>query len=397
LFQCIYIRLKKINFFLIFNLRQRQKNRIMNRIYAKLFAAIIAVLIGGFIQAQCTNITLTMNDSYGDGWNGGSISFTDQSTGTVYGPYSITGSTGTQVICFPYGTYSYNQVAGSWPGEITWSLSNGVSGTGNSGSLSNAFTVTAPVSCSGTSVTLTMNDSWGDGWNGGSITLSNDLGDTFGPYTIATGSSGSESLCLPDACYDISVAGGSYPGEMSWSLDNGVSGGGSYGSQSSVFTIGSGSCGAVSGCMDPTAANYNALATVDDGSCYYAVPASGSNSFTTCSMTLYDNGGPSSNYANSSDGTTTVYPGVAGQYVQLAFASFNMESNYDYLYVYNGNSTAAAQVAGSPFSGSTLPSNITSSAADGSIQPETAPQEPLPMVNTLVCHIWLYGSYCLKL
>jgi len=339
----------------------------MKKNYAKLIALVMAVVIGNFLQAQCTNVTLTMNDSWGDGWNGGSISFTNQSTGTVYGPYSIGGSSGTQVICFPYGTYSYNQVAGTYPGEITWSLSNGVSGDGYSGSLSNAFTVTAPVSCSGTSVTLTMNDSWGDGWNGGgSITLSNDLGDTFGPYTIS-GASGTESLCLPDACYSISVNPGTYPGEMSWSLSNGTSGGGSYGSQSNVFTTGSGSCGAVTGCMDPTAANYNALATVDDGSCYYAVPSTGSNSFTTCSMTLYDNGGPSGNYANSSNGSTTIYPGVAGQYVQLSFASFNTESGFDYVYVYNGNSTAAAQVAGSPFTGTSLPSSITSSAADGSL------------------------------
>ncbi|MDA8979665.1 hypothetical protein N9G63_01355, partial [Chitinophagales bacterium] len=138
--------------------------------------------------------------------------------------------------------------------------------------------------------------------------------------------------------------------------------------QSSCMTVqwsSSTPVGPVSGCMDPTSANYNAAATVDDGSCYYAVPSSGSNSFTTCSMTLYDNGGPSSNYANSTDGTTTVYPGVAGQFVQLSFASFSVETCCDRLYIYDGNSTAAAQVPGSPFT--SLPANITSSAADGSL------------------------------
>jgi hypothetical protein len=129
--------------------------------------------------------------------------------------------------------------------------------------------VWSPAVCTQNSVTLTMNDSYGDGWNGGAITLTNDSGGSYGPYSITGGSSGSQALCLPDGCYSINQVAGTYPGEITWSLSNGVSGNGYYGSQSNVFTLGSGSCGAVTGCTDPAAANYNPLATLSDGSCVY--------------------------------------------------------------------------------------------------------------------------------
>ena len=130
------------------------------------------------------------------------------------------------------------------------------------------YSVSCPAVCTQNSVTLTMNDSYGDGWNGGAITLTNDSGGSYGPYSI-TGASGSQALCLPDGCYSINQVAGSWHGEITWSLSNGVSGNGYYGSQSNVFTLGSGSCGAVTGCTDPAAANYNPLATLSDGSCVY--------------------------------------------------------------------------------------------------------------------------------
>ena len=48
-------------------------------------------------DGSCTNsYTLYMNDSYGDGWNGNEWSATGTSTGTVYGPYTLSsGSSGT--------------------------------------------------------------------------------------------------------------------------------------------------------------------------------------------------------------------------------------------------------------------------------------------------------------
>ena len=194
------------------------------------------------------------------------------------------------------------------------------------------YSVSCPSGCTQNSLTLTMNDSWGDGWNGGSITLTNNSGGSYGPYSIG-GASGSQALCLPDGCYSINQVAGSYPGEITWSLSNGVNGNGNYGSQSNVFTLGSGSCGPVTGCMNPASSNYNPLATVDDGSCYFAVPQTGSNSLTECTGSLYDNGGPG-NYANNSNGYTVLYPS-AGNSMQLT-GTHACENNYDYLYIYDG-------------------------------------------------------------
>jgi hypothetical protein len=97
------------------------------------------------------------------------------------------------------------------------------------------------------------------------------------------------------------------------------------------------------------------------------VPASGSAAITTCSATITDPGG-SGNYANAIvGGSLVITPGTAGTKTRLTFNSFATESGYDYLYVYNGNSTSAAQVTGSPFSGTSLPSAIISSATDGTL------------------------------
>ncbi|EAZ96052.1 CHU large protein; uncharacterized [Flavobacteria bacterium BAL38] len=158
--------------------------------------------------------------------------------------------------------------------------------------------------CTDNSVTLTMNDSYGDGWNGGSITLTNDLGDSYGPYSIA-GASGTQTLCLPDGCYSINMVAGSFPGEITWSLSNGISGNGNYGSQTNVFTLGSGSCGAVTGCTDPASTNYNPLATIDDGSCVY--PPSNDDCAGAISLTVNS----SCSYATYTNANATATSGVS--------------------------------------------------------------------------------------
>ena len=86
---------------------------------------------------------------------------------------------------------------------------------------------------------------------------------------------------------------------------------------------------------------------------------------TTCSDTLYDNGGPSGSYSNSTNYTFTYYPGTSGAKIQADFVSFNMESGYDYLYVYDGNSTSANLIGS--YTGTNLPDQIISTAADGSL------------------------------
>lgn len=82
-----------------------------------------------------------------------------------------------------------------------------------------------------------------------------------------------------------------------------------------------------------------------------------------CSGQLFDFGGPTKNYYNNEDYTWTLSPENASS-IDVSFSSFFVELNYDYLYIYDGNSTASPQIAGSPFTGTTIPGNFTSSTGD---------------------------------
>ncbi len=78
---------------------------------------------------------------------------------------------------------------------------------------------------------------------------------------------------------------------------------------------------------------------------------------TTCSGTFYDSGGSGANYASNQNYTVT-FCSSNGKNLQLDFTAFDLEPTYDILYIYNGSSTVAAQVAGSPFSGSNSPGTV---------------------------------------
>ncbi|MBI4645293.1 MAG: choice-of-anchor J domain-containing protein [Bacteroidia bacterium] len=90
----------------------------------------------------------------------------------------------------------------------------------------------------------------------------------------------------------------------------------------------------------------------------------------TCNSNFYDSGGPAASYQNNENDTVTIYPDIAGMRVKAVFSSFDLESGYDYLYVYDGDNTTAPQITGSPFSGSTVPSalsNLIASNPDGAL------------------------------
>jgi uncharacterized repeat protein (TIGR01451 family) len=98
-----------------------------------------------------------------------------------------------------------------------------------------------------------------------------------------------------------------------------------------------------------------------------------------CGGTFTDPAGPSTNYANNSDYTVTIYPTTPGEFVKVSFTSFATEASWDGLYVFNGNSTAAPQIssgnsAGSvpgglpgAFWGTTIPGPFISTSPDGSL------------------------------
>jgi hypothetical protein len=73
-----------------------------------------------------------------------------------------------------------------------------------------------------------------------------------------------------------------------------------------------------------------------------------------CSGTIHDFGGPTKNYYDNENYTWTIAPTGATS-IQLTFTSFDVENNFDFLYIYDGPTSASPQIAGSPFTGTTLP------------------------------------------
>jgi gliding motility-associated-like protein len=77
---------------------------------------------------------------------------------------------------------------------------------------------------------------------------------------------------------------------------------------------------------------------------------------TTCSGNFYDPGGSGGNYSNSTDYTMTICPSTPGSKISFNFTSFALEQSYDFLYIYDGNSTAATSLGA--YSGSVTPVGI---------------------------------------
>ncbi len=80
-----------------------------------------------------------------------------------------------------------------------------------------------------------------------------------------------------------------------------------------------------------------------------------SHSMTNCSATFYDSGGAAGNYANDERTFYRIEPTGATS-VTLRFTAFNLETNYDYLYIYDGDSPNDPLLA--VLNGQGLPPNI---------------------------------------
>jgi hypothetical protein len=184
-------------------------------------------------------------DVFGDGWNGGTATFT--MGGNVIGFLAVEGASGSVVL----------SVSADIPGCTDSTASN----------YNDAATVDDGTCCFDDLVTITLYDSFGDGmsWNGfeGGLTI-------FGQFFFfESGASMSMDFCLPPGCYTGTLTLDDFPAETSWDVvANGAVVGTGTGASTELFFSTDPAC-IVAGCNDENSCNYDPAANVNDGSCDY--------------------------------------------------------------------------------------------------------------------------------
>ena len=94
----------------------------------------------------------------------------------------------------------------------------------------------------------------------------------------------------------------------------------------------------------------------------FATPAAWCNG-----ITIADAGGVNNDYGNNQEFTRVMIPNLANKKITLTFTAFNLEEDYDYMYIYDGNSTAAPLLTPDGLTGNAIPGPFVSTAADGSL------------------------------
>ena len=84
-------------------------------------------------------------------------------------------------------------------------------------------------------------------------------------------------------------------------------------------------------------------------------------------ISLTDSGGASGNYQDFETVIRTIVPSNPNAKAKITFSAFDLELNYDYLYVYDGNDTTAPDLSSGGFTGNTIPAPIQSTASNGAL------------------------------
>jgi gliding motility-associated-like protein len=83
-----------------------------------------------------------------------------------------------------------------------------------------------------------------------------------------------------------------------------------------------------------------------------------------CTGSFFDSGGNASDYTDNENRTITFCPSIAGDAIQLDFTSFITEDSYDFLYIYDGTTTAATSLG--VYTGTIGPGIVQATSANAS-------------------------------
>lgn len=106
---------------------------------------------------------------------------------------------------------------------------------------------------------------------------------------------------------------------------------------------------------------YSDIAFIDAVNCYLM---GSTTSINGCSGVIFDSGGPNGPYDNYENFNLVITPNP-GNYATLTFTEFDVEEDYDYLYIYDGTNIPANLI--DDFSGSNAPTYIVATNDDGII------------------------------
>jgi len=234
-------------------------------------------------------------------------------------------------------------------------------------------------------------DSYGDGWTSNTITIKVNGTTVLNNITLATGSGPVTFTFNANTGENVVITfydSGSWPEECSYIIKNpngvnvfsGDQYGGSFVANCPTPTCSDGimngdetgiDCGGATCpvCPPPTCTDgmMNGDETGIDcgGTTCSACPVIWNidnvdgQTITTCGGTLYDSGGPSSDYSSNEDYSVAFCSGTS-DCLNIDFqGSFNAESGYDYVYIHDGINISANLL--DDFTGSILPSTTTTS------------------------------------
>ena len=85
------------------------------------------------------------------------------------------------------------------------------------------------------------------------------------------------------------------------------------------------------------------------------------------SVSFTDTGGTAANYTDMESWVRTMTPYNSGLKLRVTFSNFNLEINYDYLYIYNGPDEFSAPLTPNGLTGTTNPGMYNSTSFDGSL------------------------------